>query len=88
MEWPISPPRRLASLLGKRTYAEPLPLCTQRVKGDHLQNLSCQGEGEKEVPGLYLTNVGLLQPSCPSLQSRSQVGPCQLLINRFPAHTT
>ena len=89
MEWPISPPRRLASLLGKRTYAEPPPLCTQRVRGGHLQNLSCQGKGEKEVPGLYHTNVGLLQPSpCPSLQSRSQVGPCQLLINRFPAHTT
>ena len=45
MEWPISPPRRLASLLGKRIYAEPPPLCTQRVRGGHFQNLSCQGWG-------------------------------------------
>ena len=45
MEWPISPPRRLASLLGKWIYAEPPPLCTQRVRGGHFQNLSCQGWG-------------------------------------------
>lgn len=74
-------------LPGKRTYAEPPPLCTQRVKGDHLQNLSLSGEVEKEVPGLYLTNV-ITSAFLPLPTIQVPGGSLPALINRFPAHTT
>lgn len=75
-------------LLSKLPYTEHPPFApTGREGATYRIPLVCVCvEGVSTKRGLYLQP---LHPfSCSSLQSRSQVGPCQFLIYRFWVHTT